>query len=144
MNVRRFATIFGIVYLLAGIAGFIPALLQPPPGDAPRVAVNALEGYLLGLFHVNILHTLVHLVIGAWGLVAARSHGASVSYARSLAVIYGILAVAGLIPGLNTMFGLVPLHGNDVWLHAGTAILAAVFGFGASKEEARRVDTTAR
>ena len=35
----------------------------------------------------------------------------------------------GLIPGLNTMFGLMPIHGNDVWLHALIAIAAAYFGF---------------
>ena len=35
----------------------------------------------------------------------------------------------GLIPVLNTTFGLVPLFGHDVWLHAGTAALAAYFGF---------------
>jgi len=137
MNVRRFAMIFGFIYLLVGIAGFIPQLLQQPPGDAPQVAVDSLHGYLLGLFPVNVLHTIVHLLIGVWGLVAAKSFGASVMYGRSLAVIYGILAVMGLIPGLNTVFGLIPIHGHDVWLHAGTALIAAYFGF-ASKPETQR------
>jgi hypothetical protein len=35
----------------------------------------------------------------------------------------------GLIPGLSTLFGLVPLFGHDVWLHALTAIIAAWFGY---------------
>jgi hypothetical protein len=35
----------------------------------------------------------------------------------------------GLIPNANTMFGLVPLYGHDVWLHAVLAIIAAYFGF---------------
>lgn len=135
-NVRKFALIFGILYLIAGIAGFIPPLLRPVPGDAPQLAVEAFHGYLLGLFPVNLLHTLVHLAIGIWGLVAAKSIGAAVMYARSLAVIYGLLAIMGLIPALNTLFGLVPLHGHDVWLHAGTALIAAYFGF-AKKPEAR-------
>jgi hypothetical protein len=57
-------------------------------------------------------------------------------YAKGLAIIYGILAVMGLIPGLNTLFGLVPLHGHDVWLHAVTAIIAAYFGwFAAARTE---------
>ena len=137
MNVRRFAMIFGLIYLLVGIAGFVPQLLQPPAGDAPQVAVNTLHGYLLGLFPVNVLHTLVHLLIGIWGLVAAKSLGASVAYAKSLAVIYGVLAIMGLIPGANTVFGLIPLHGHDVWLHAGTALIAAYFGF-ATKRETQR------
>ena len=137
MNVRRFAMIFGLIYLLVGIAGFIPQLLQPPPGDAPQVAVSTLHGYLLGLFPVNVLHTLVHLAIGIWGVIAARSVGAGIIYARSLAVIYGVLAIMGLIPGMNTTFGLIPIHGHDVWLHAGTALIAAYFGF-ATKRETQR------
>jgi hypothetical protein len=137
MNVRRFALIFGIIYLVVGIAGFVPPLLRAPAADAPPLAVNAFQGYLLGLFPVNLLHTLVHLAIGIWGLIAARGPGAAVIYARSLAVIYGVLAVMGLIPALNTLFGLVPLHGHDIWLHAGTALIAAYFGF-ARKPETQR------
>ena len=137
MNVRRFAMIFGVIFLLVGIAGFIPQLLQPPAGDAPQVAVDTLRGDLLGLFPVNVLHTIVHLLIGIWGLAAARSLRGSVVYARALAVIYAVLAIMGLIPGLNTVFGLIPLHGHDVWLHAGTALIAAYFGF-ATKHETQR------
>jgi uncharacterized protein DUF4383 len=43
--------------------------------------------------------------------------------------VYAVLLVMGLIPGLDTVMGLVPLHGNDVWLHAGIAAVAAYFGF---------------
>jgi hypothetical protein len=137
MNVRRFALIFGIIYLVVGIAGFVPQLLRPPPPDAPQVAVGSLYGFLFGLFPVNVLHTIVHLLIGIWGVVAAKSLGAAVTYARSLAVIYGVLAILGLIPGANTIFGLIPIHGHDVWLHAGSALIAAYFGF-AKKPEAQR------
>jgi hypothetical protein len=31
---------------------------------------------------------------------------------------------------LNVMFGLTPLFGHNIWLHAGTAALAAYFGYG--------------
>ena len=139
MNARRFALIFGIIYLVVGVAGFIPALLQPPAPNAPQLAIDSFSGRLLGLFPVNLLHTLVHLAIGVWGVAAAKGMSASVIYARSLAVIYGVLAVMGLIPQLNTVFGLVPLHGHDIWLHAGTALIAAYFGFATKHAtEARR------
>jgi hypothetical protein len=129
MTARNFALVIGIAYLAAGVLGFIPALLSAPPADAPNVGINAFYGYLLGLFPVNLMHNLVHLAIGAWGLAAARSASGSRTYAKSLAIIFGILAVMGLIPALNTVFGLVPIHGHDIWLHAGTAILAAYFGW---------------
>ena len=129
MTVKTFALIAGVLYLIAGVAGFIPALHGPVPADAPPVSVTAFYGTVLGLFPANFLHHLVHLAIGAWGIAAARSVGGSRAYAKSLAVFYGLLAVMGLIPTLNTTFGLIPLYGHDVWLHAGTAIVAAFFGW---------------
>ncbi|MFC4425456.1 DUF4383 domain-containing protein [Deinococcus navajonensis] len=131
--VRTFARVAGIIYLLVGLVGFIPGLLSPPTG--PDLAVDAFHGRLLGLFPVNLVHNLVHLAIGLWGLSAARSLGASVGFARGLAVLYALLGVMGLIPGLNTMFGLAPIHGNDVWLHFGTALIAAYFGWGVARTD---------
>ena len=129
MTVKTFAFVAGLVFLAVGVMGFIPALVTPPPDTAPHVGVTAFHGYLLGLFPINFMHNLVHLAIGAWGIAASRAVGGARAYAKSLAVIYGALAVMGLIPGLNTLFGLVPLHGHDVWLHAGTALVAAYFGW---------------
>ena len=134
MTTPQFALVLGIIYTLVGLAGFLPGVVASAPPDAPRVQVDAGYGYLVGLFPVNILHTLVHLAIGIWGLVASRRLGASITYAKSLAVIFGVLAVMGVIPGLDTVFGLVPLFGHDIWLHAVTALAAAYFGFGRPAE----------
>ena len=127
MPVRSFATVFGVVFILAGLSGFIPGL--SPEHMHPDLAVTSGSRLALGLFPVNVLHDLVHLGFGAWGLLAARSIGGSLAYGRSVAIIYGILTVLGLVPATSTAFGLVPLYGNDVWLHAGLAIVAAYFGF---------------
>ena len=35
----------------------------------------------------------------------------------------------GPIPFTGTTFGLVPIDGNDIWLHAGLAVVTAYFGF---------------
>jgi hypothetical protein len=137
MSTRTFVLIFGIAYLGAGLLGLMPGLLTPPPPDAPPMRFDVLHGLLLGLFPVNMLHTLVHLAIGAWGLAAYMGWFQPRNYARSLAVIYGALGVMGLIPGLNTLFGLVPLHGHDVWLHLGTAAVAAYFGWRHESAERR-------
>jgi Domain of unknown function (DUF4383) len=137
MTARNFALVFGIAFIAAGILGFVPALISPPPADAPSLSVTSFYGYLLGLFPVNLMHNLAHLAIGAWGIAAARSFTGARMYAKGLAIIYGVLAVMGLIPALNTLFGLAPIHGHDVWLHAGTAIIAAYFGwFAAARTDA--------
>jgi hypothetical protein len=78
---------------------------------------------------VNVLHNVVHLLFGVWGMIAAASIDASRTYARSVAIVYAVLTLLGLIPATNTAFGLVPIYGNDVWLHALLAGVAAYFGF---------------
>jgi hypothetical protein len=141
MSTRTFALVFGIVFLIVGAGGFIPGLTlmdhSGHPADAD-VTVRSFFGYELGLFPVNLLHNIVHLAFGVWGLLAYKSLAASKGYAKGVAVIYAVLTVMGFIPGLNTTFGLIPLYGNDIWLHALLAGVAAYFGF-VHKD---RVDTT--
>jgi hypothetical protein len=130
MGVRNFAIAAGIVYALIGLMGFVPGINVDGPPNAPDIAVDSYYGYLMGLFPVNVLHNLVHLAIGAWGIFSyTRGIPQSRMFARGLAVIYAVLAVMGLIPGLNTTFGLIPIYGHDVWLHAVTAAIAAYFGW---------------
>jgi hypothetical protein len=141
MMTRRFALVVGIIYLVIGIAGFIPGLVQGQ--DYPDLAVDAGSGALLGLFPVNVVHHLVHLLVGVLGIAAYRAFDSARLYARGLAIVYGVLAVMGLISAANlhTMFGLTPLFSHDVWLHAGTAIIAAYFGWGPVED---RVEVTGR
>jgi Domain of unknown function (DUF4383) len=127
MSTRTFAMLFGIVFLAVGVAGFVPGLSQPLHPEHPPVGYD--PGQLLGLFPINLLHNAVHILFGLWGLLASRSMGGSVTYARGVAIIYIVLAVAGLVPNLQTLYGMVPLFGNDVWLHAVLGIVAAYFGW---------------
>lgn len=129
MALRYFALIYGVVFAIVGIAGFIPFLVTPYGMADPDLAVNASAGKLFGLFPVNVLHNLVHLAFGIWGIAAWRSLSASRLYARCVAIVYAIFVVMGLFPVLQTTFGLVPLHGHDIWLHLVLAGGAAYFGF---------------
>jgi len=126
--IKTFALVFGVVYVLAGIAGFIPGM-SPHTADMPPIAVDSFYGRALWLFPVNILHNFVHIAIGVWGILASRSVSGARMFGRGLAIFYGLLAVLGLIPATNTMFGLIPIYGHDVWLHAGSALVAAYFGW---------------
>jgi hypothetical protein len=124
-----FSLVIGVAFLVAGILGFVPGLVHPPHAEAPALRVDFGYGYLLGLFPVNVLHNLVHLLIGIAGLVASRTPPAAIRFSRVLAVFYGALALMGLVPALGTTFGLIPIFGHDVWLHALTAAAAAYFGW---------------
>ena len=127
MSTRTFALIFGIVFIAVGLAGFVPGLVEPLHPEHPPV--EPVGGLLFGLFPVNALHNAVHILFGIWGLAASRSLAGSVSYARGVAIIYAVLTIAGLVPGLETGFGMVPLYQNDVWLHLVLAAVAAYFGW---------------
>lgn len=129
MATRYFAIVAGFIYLAIGMLGFVPGLRELPPPQAPEVVIEAAHGYLFGLFPVNALHNIVHIVLGLWGILAFKTLASSISFAKGLAIIYAVFAVMGLFPVLNTTFGLVPLHSHDIWLHAGTALIAAYFGW---------------
>jgi hypothetical protein len=139
MSTRTFARIFGIVFLLVGIGGFIPGITTPH--DHPDLALEAASGLELGLFPVNALHNIVHIAFGIWGLLAARSLGGARTYARTVAIAYALLTILGLIPATNTTFGLVPIYGHDIWLHALLAAIAAYFGFVRHDTEVRGAQT---
>lgn len=130
MTVCHFSLFVGFAFLAVGVLGLLPGPHIHPPIGAPPLAVETQYGYLFGLFPLNVLHNVVHLVIGALGVVASQRVAASITFSRGLAVFYGLLAVMGLVPGLHTTFGLIPVFGHDVWLHGVTAAAAAWFGWG--------------
>jgi hypothetical protein len=124
--IRTFALLFGVVFTLVGIAGFIPGLVQPPT-DHMDVGMN--HGVLLGLFPINTPHNIVHLLFGLWGLAASRSFSGSRTYFQVVAIAYILLMIMGLLPQTQTTFGFVPIYGHDVWLHAVLGLVGAYFGF---------------
>ncbi len=139
MSTRRFALLLGLFLVLAGIAGFLPFLAHPEAGAtlADNATAPARHGAILGtgdamlfgLFPVNAAHNVVHLLFGLWGVLAARSRGGATIYARGIAVSFFLLAVAGLLPSVQTGFGLLPLYAKDVWLHGLIALGGVYFGW---------------
>ncbi len=117
-TVQRLAQIFGIVFLLIGIIGFVTSgsSMEADPEMAEKI---------LGLFPVNLVHNGVHLGFGIWGLLASRSFDGSRNYGIIGGVMYLVLAVLGYVAPDG--FGLVPLGSNDIWLHGllGVGLLAA-------------------
>jgi hypothetical protein len=142
MSTRRFAFYLGLFFVLAGIAGFLPFLAHPEAGASLADNSIAAPGHggailgtgdnmLFGLFPVNAAHNVVHLLFGLWGLTASRTWRGALIYARSVAIIYLLLAIAGLLPSVQTGFGLLPLYAKDVWLHGLIALGGLYFGWAA-------------
>ena len=129
MTARTFAAIGGGFYLLLGILGFVPAVWERPTG-ASGLTIRVFYASLFGLLTVNIILSMMHLVIGLWGAMAANNKYSAVMFARGGAVVFLALGIAGLIPipEVRTAYGTVPLGGANAWLHLGTAVVAAFFG----------------
>jgi len=122
---RKVALVFGIVFVLVGFLGLItPGGMQMGADPAP--------GHILGLFGVNLLHNIVHILFGGWGIVASRSWAGAKSYLTIGGIIYIVLAILGFV--VPTTFGLIPIGGNDIYLHAVLGLIMAGVGFTAKPE----------
>lgn len=144
IKIQSVALAYGIVFLGAGVAAFIPALLAPHEALEHELLIDQAAGEFLGLFPTNALHNVGHAAAGVWGLLVYRNQRAALTYVRALAVGLALVAVLGLIPRVNTLFGLVPLHGHIVWFHAVLALGAAYFGFVQRPDRAPRDSTAPR
>ena len=134
--IRYYSLLAGIAFTIAGIGGFIGGITQPMAADAPHLMVEANYGLLLGLFPVNILHNIFHLAIGIGGLLTFRNTAQARRFLQVFGVALIILTIMGLIPQLNTTFGLVPLFGHDIWLHGLEGIIALYLVFAVKPEPA--------
>jgi Domain of unknown function (DUF4383) len=136
MKERNCALIIGILFLLVGIAGFIPGFNVLPVGSEPNIPVNAPSitidsgyGSVFGLFPTNLLHNAVHIAVGILGIAAASSFSGARVFNQGFAIMYAAIALMGLFPFTNTVFGLMPIYGNNIWFNALSAAAAAYFSF---------------
>jgi hypothetical protein len=108
----------GLAYVLIGVLGFIPGITQP--STAPG------QGLLLGIFAVNTLHNLAHLVLGA-ALVWAATTGDNVRVVnRGLAVVFAVLVLGSLIAPIVEGVAINP---PDTGLHLASLLVTAAVGF---------------
>jgi hypothetical protein len=135
MNAPSIARIFGLLFLIAGIAGFVPWIAPVVPPDAPYITLDAGYRLLAGIFPVNAAHDGIHIIFGLWGILAAFRFRSAVFYCRSVASIYAVLVILGAIPITSTLIGVAPIYGWDIALHAVAAFITAYGGFGAGSLE---------
>jgi hypothetical protein len=136
MSLTRMVAIgFGAVYVLVGILGFLG---DPIVTEAAHENMESASGDLLGIFPINVLHNVVHLALGAFLLWGATEHDRAVLAARTVGGIYVVVGVLGFVA--PDTFGLMPIGGNDIWLHLATA--AVLLGVTFLDQEDRRASST--
>lgn len=112
--------------MILAALGAIPSVHEDWPDDAPNLAVTNGRGFIFGILPNNLPLIALHGTTGLWGIGAARRRGQSRRFLGAVTVLYAVLAVAGFLPGLRTVFGVMPLFGANIWIHAVTAIAAGV------------------
>jgi hypothetical protein len=113
---KKLAILFGAVFVLVGVLGFIPN---------PIVGAGA-------LFEANMAHNVVHLVVGI-ALLAVASKETSAGLAMKVfGIVYLLVAALGFFMGSGMLLGILYVNSADNWLHVvlGVALLAAGFSGG--------------
>jgi hypothetical protein len=132
--------VMGAVLVGVGIAGFF--VTDSETWD--QFTHHATGDELLG-FELNSLHNVVHLVLGALGLIAWTRLRTSIAYGVLLAVGYGSTAIFGLF-ALDETWNFLSLNVADNWLHLGLALAGvAIAAIGAAElRERERVEIDLR
>jgi len=119
---KTVALVFGIIYTLVGILGFIGGV----GGTAGVQPTN-----LLGIFPINVVHNIVHLIIGIPGLLVAGNEDNAAGYLKLFGWILIIVGIVGIF--WHNPFNMLPIGGAaDVCLHLITGIIFAYVGYRAS------------
>jgi hypothetical protein len=113
--VNRIALTVGVVFLLVGIAGFVPGITTHY--ETLSFAGHHSEAKLLGVFQVSILHNIVHLLFGIAGIAMGRRADAARLYLIGGGAVYLLLWIYGLVVGDTTSANFVPINTADDWLH---------------------------
>lgn len=131
MKIRYASLGLGVLFLLLGLIGFLPGFTFVP--DTTAGPMDAFPGpgygYILGIFPTNYFHNAIGILVGLWGIAGFFSLGGAIAFHQAFTIIYVAQAILGLIPFANTLFSMMPLFGNNVWLSLLTAAVAFYFGF---------------
>ena len=111
---------FGVVFLLVGVAGFIPGVTSHfmHLGFAGRGS----SAKLVGIFQVSVLHNAVHLLFGVAGLLLSSTPLRAKNYLFYGGIVYGVLFFYGIVVSYGSAANFVPFNAADNALHIALAV----------------------
>lgn len=114
MTVLKLAKLFGIVFVLIGILGFVPGI--------------TIGGHLLGVFEVDKFHNFVHLLTGILAWYSASSLRNSKLFFKVFGIVYLIVTILGFTQG-GSILGLFMTNLADNIFHLVITVSALWAGF---------------
>jgi len=128
-DIQKAAMLFGIVFLVVTVLGFIPGITT----DYDRLTTfDDVGAKIFGIFGVNVLENVVHLLFGVAGLVAAATWAASRTYFVAGGIIYLVVWLYGLLIDLSSSANIIGVNEAGNWLHfaLGAVFLIVAFALG--------------
>lgn len=111
--------LLGWVFILIGILGFVPGITS--------------NGMLLGIFAVDTVHNIVHLLSGIVALMfAAKGEMGAKQFSKIFGIVYGLVAVLGFVAS-DFLNGILAVNMADNLLHVLLAVIFLAIGFGKGK-----------
>ena len=126
-SIQKGAALVSIVFLLVGVAGFIPGITANY--SSLRFAGHHSEAQLFGYFQVSVLHNVVHLLFGVVGLVLARTALGARNFLLYGGVAYAVLFFYGILIEYQSSANFVPFDDADNALHFALAVGMLVLSF---------------
>lgn len=108
----KFAQWFGVIFLVIGILGFVPGITT--------------NGHLLGIFEVDAMHNIIHVLTGILALAFAKSSPRG--FFKVFGIVYLLVTIIGFAHG-HSVVGLFGVNAADNVLHLLVAVIALSVGF---------------
>lgn len=111
---KTLVMVLGVVFVVIGVLGFF-------------------NNPILGIFEVDAVHNVVHLLSGLVALfMASLGEASAKTYAKIFGLVYGLVAVLGLVMGEGKLLGLMQINNADNYLHILLTVVLLYAGFSKS------------
>lgn len=114
---KKLAMWVGAAFLLVGLLGFVPGIVTT---DSEGMSM------LLGLFMVDTVHNVVHILTGVVGLLASTSAMYAKWYFLVFGGVYALVTLLGFMG--SPVLGFLAVNDADNWLHLLFAVLLLGIG----------------
>jgi len=130
---RLLGLIVGVAFIVIGLLGFVVT------GGSGFFTTDG--GLLLGVFQVNVFHSVAHLVLGGILAAAAIASRATARTAnRVIGSAYLALGIAGFFLAGSSV-NILAINAADTVLHFAAAVVLLAVGFGVERPEQAELRT---
>ena len=128
MTAKSAALLFGVIFIIVGILGFVDNPIVGTSQDA--------------IFHADSMHNYIHIGSGVLFLLFALAAPASLTgFMILFGIVYLLLGIIGIVnfgtDGFGKLFGILNVNGADNLLHIGLGVLILAFALASRRRVVR-------